>query len=110
MVTIQDPTSAFSTVVARRRRSRAASNGEVFRLGVHGLDCSGPRRPETPRVVIGASSWALKTEYVEETVVTIGIVGGLLADLGYQVCPVGADADRAQPTLVVWVCGDENRG
>ncbi len=107
MVTIQNPTSAFSTVVARRRRSRAAPNGEVFRLGVHGLNCSGPSQQATPRAVIGASNWALKAERVEETLETIGIVGGLLADLGYQVCPVGADADRAQPTLVLWVCGDE---
>ncbi len=107
MVKIQDPTVAFSTVVPNRRRTRAAAVGERFRLGLHGLDCGPTSRPTERSAVIGASSWALKTEQVEASVELIGLVGGLLADLGFQVCPVGADARPQRPSIVVWVCGDE---
>lgn len=109
MVKIEDPTLAFSTVVPNRRRSRAASAGERFRLGLHGLDCGPTSRPTERSAVIGASSWALKTEQVEGSVELIGLVGGLLADLGFQVCPIGADARRQRPSIVVWVCGNETQ-
>lgn len=109
MVKIQDPTVAFSTVVPSRRRSRATAAGERFRLGLHGLDCGPTPRPTERSAVIGASSWALKTEQVEGSVELIGLVGGLLADLGFQVCPIGADARPQRPSIVVWVCGDETR-
>lgn len=105
---IEDPTVVYSTVVTRRRRSRATASGDSFRLGLHGLDC-GATSQETGRTsVIGASAWALKAEQVERSVEIIGIVGGLLADLGFHVCPIGADANRRlRPSIVVWVCGDE---
>lgn len=109
MVKIQDPTVAFSAVVPSRRRSRAAAAGERFRLGLHGLDCGPTSRPTERGAVIGASSWALKTEQVEGSVELIGLVGGLLADLGFRVCPIGADARRQRPSIVVWVCGDETQ-
>ena len=109
MVKIHDPTVAYSTVVPRRRRSRAAAAGERFRLGVHDVHCP-PSSPTASRsALIGASSWALKSEQVERTVELIGIAGGLLADLGFQVCPIGADARPKRPSLVVWVCGDETQ-
>ena len=82
---------------------------KLFRLGLNGLECSGQAGQTTRTAVIGASAWALKTEQVEKTVGIIGIVGALLADLGYLVCPIGADAARSDPSLVVWVCGDETR-
>lgn len=110
MVKIQDPTVAFSTVVPNRRRSRAAAAGERFRLGLHDLDCGPTSRPTERSAVIGASSWALKTEQVEGSVELIGLVGGLLADLCFQVCPIGVVA-RAQrrPSIAVWVRGDETQ-
>jgi hypothetical protein len=109
MVKIQDQTAAFSTIVPSRRRSRAAAAGERFRLGLHGLDCSPSPEVASRSAVIGASSWALKAEQVERTVELIGIAGGLLADLGFHVCPIGADGRPERPSLVVWVCGDETR-
>ncbi len=110
MVKIQDPTLAYSTVVPRRRASRAAANGERFRLSLHGLDCGATSRAADRRAVIGASAWALKAEQVDRTVAIIGLVGGLLADLGFQVCPIGADANPTlRPSVVVWVCGDETQ-
>jgi hypothetical protein len=109
MVTIQDPTVAFSTVVARRRQARAAVDAGRFRLGVHGLPC-GPSSDETGlRVVIGASAWALKSQQREPTLRTIGLVGGLLVDMGFQVCPIGADEKGPLPSLIVWVCGNETQ-
>lgn len=107
MVKIQDPTVAFSQVVTARRRSRAASTGERFRLGLHGLECGSISPAAERAAVIGASAWALKAEQVEGTVELIGLVGGLLADLGFQVCPIGADARPQRPSIVVWICGDE---
>lgn len=108
MVKIHDQT-AFSTVVPSRRRSRAAAAGERFRLGLHGLDCGSTASVASRSAVIGASAWAIKTERVERTVELIGMAGGLLADLGYQVCPIGAAGRQERPSLVIWVCGDETR-
>lgn len=105
---LQDPTLPYVDVVARRRKARAATDGERFRLGVHGLDCGS--LPATPgrTAVVGASAWALKTEQLETTLAHIGLVGGLLTDLGFQVCPIGALSDHTgAPSLVAWVCGDE---
>jgi hypothetical protein len=107
MVKIQDPSIAFSQVVASRRRSRAASTGERFRLGLHGLECGSTSPAMERAAVIGASAWALKAEQVEGTVELIGLAGGLLADLGFQVCPIGADSRPQRPSVVVWICGDE---
>ncbi len=74
MVKIHHPTIAYSTVVARRRRSRAASDAERFRLGVHGIDCSPTSRTTDRSALIGAAAWALKADKVEETVAIIGLV------------------------------------
>ncbi len=74
---------------------------------LHGLDCGSTSTATERAAVIGASAWALKAEQVEGTVQLIGLVGGLLADLGFQVCPISADARPQRPSLVVWVCGDE---
>ena len=106
MVTIHDPTIAYSTLVSRRRQLRASDDVDRFRLGLHGLNC-GPASTSDRDATIGASAWALKAEQIEHTVQIIGLAGGLLADLGFRVCPIGADADRPRPSLVVWVCGDE---
>src|SRR2546427_677043 len=75
MVKIQDPTVAFSQVVTARRRSSAASTGERFRLGLHGLECGSTSPAAERAAVIGASAWALKAEQVEGTVELIGRYG-----------------------------------
>lgn len=108
MAKIHNPTVAYSTVVPRRRRSRAAAAGERFQLGVHDVHC---RRAPWQRAValIGASSWALKSEQVERTVEIIGTAGGLLADPRFQVCPIVADAPTQATLARVWVCGDETQ-
>jgi hypothetical protein len=106
-VKIQDPTVAFSHVVTARRRGRAALTAERFRLGIHGLECGSASPPSDRAAVVGASAWALKAEQVEDTVELIGVVGGLLADLGFQVCPIGADVRPPRPSIVWWICVDE---
>lgn len=107
---LQDPSRQFAHVVSSRRTARAGEVGERFRLGLHGLECGSSASRNSRSAVIGASAWALKAEQIEDTVGIIGLVGGLLADLGLTVCPVGADGARsARPALVVWVCGDETR-
>lgn len=108
MVKIQDPTRDFEAVVRDRRASRALKDAERFRLGLHGLDCGTVAASDTREVLVGASAWALKAERVERTVGLIGHIGGLMVDMGFRVCPIGADAARSvPPALVVWVCGDE---
>lgn len=105
---VSDPTVKFSGVVANRRRSRAATCGERFRLGDHALDLGRPSEP-LEGAVIAASAAALTEERLEQTVEIIGIVGGLLADLGFGVCAAGAEGQRPRPAPIVWVGGDETR-
>lgn len=106
---LQDASIAFADVVPTRRRLRAEEIGSRFRLGLDGLECGSQASPETRTALIGASAWSLKTERIEETVEIIGLVGGLLCDIGLTVCPVGADVPTHRPDLIVWVCGDETR-
>jgi len=91
------------------RSERARSIAEAFRLGIDGLPCAEPGPASSSgTVVVGASAWALKDERVEETVSLVGILGGVLADLGFSMCPIGsAEARRRGPDLVIWICGDE---
>ena len=100
MVKIHDQTAAFASVVSSRRRSLANDAGERFRLGLHGLDCGPASRPETRSAVIGASAWALKPEQVDRTSELIGMAGGLLTDLGFSVCPIGADGRVADARVI----------
>ncbi len=93
---VRDPTVRFSGDVADQRRSRAATCGEWFRLGDHAPDLGRPRAP-LEGAVIGASARALTEAHLEQTVAIIGIVGGLLADLGFRVSaagPKGSCIDR----------------
>jgi hypothetical protein len=105
-VKLQDPTLPFASVVPERRATRAAADGERFRLGTSGLR----RAPvdHAGRVaVIAASGRALQSDQVEGALAHIGLVGGILADLGFEVTAAGALADDgAPPALFVWVCGD----
>lgn len=110
MVKLQDPTEAFTGIVAERRAARAEVDGEQFRLGAHDLTCAAEPSGGLPGVLIGASAWALKAEQVQETLQTIGRVAGDLTDWGLDVCPIGVDRSRlGSPAFVVWVCGDETQ-
>ena len=110
MVKLQDPTEAFAGIIAQRRADRAESDGERFRLGAHDLTCNPESHGERPGVLIGASSWALKSEQAEHTVQTIGRIAGALTDWGLEVCPIGVDRMHSgSPAFVVWVCGDETQ-
>lgn len=104
---LQDPTAPYADVIGRRRRERAASSAEHFRLG--GRAPGERSRPSTGRVaVLGASGWALDDERVELTAAHLGALGGLLADLGYDVFAVSSLPDLdTRPAFVGWVGGGE---
>lgn len=104
---LQDPTAPFADVIVRRRRERAASDAECFRFGGR-PPTRHPRPSSGPVAVVGASDWALDPSRVERTLAHIGALGGLLADLGYDVYAVSALPDLdARPSFVGWVGGDE---
>jgi hypothetical protein len=64
--------------------------------------------PEPTAVAgIGASEPALRNPEVDLTQRLIGASAGLLVDLGFQVCPVGAiTSGMLSPSLLVWVAGE----
>ncbi len=104
---LDDPTAPYSDVIGSRRRERAASHAECFRLG-----CRAPgtrTRPSAgPVAVLGASEWALGKERVERTAAYLGALGGLLADFGYDVFAITSVPDLdAVPAFVGWVGGEE---
>jgi hypothetical protein len=104
MVKLEDPTVPFAGVVARRRRERAAADADAFRLGAPGHDWHAIYVEPGPKAVVGASAKALDADSVERTVQLIGSVGGLLADLGFQVCPASAlTGGTLRPSLLAWV-------
>lgn len=102
---LQDPTAPFADIIARRRRERAAVDADCFRFGGRAPN----RRASTgPVAVVGASGWALGSDRVDTTLAYIGALGGLLADLGYDVYAVSSLPDLdARPAFVGWVGGEE---
>ncbi len=57
---------------------------------------------------MGASAWALGPVRVEATAAYIGALGGLLADLGYDIFSVSSVPDlKDRPSFVGWVGGEE---
>jgi hypothetical protein len=106
MVKLEDPTLPYADVIPRRRRERAASDGQAFRLGAPGYDWRTTYSTPGSRVVIAASDCALSPAEVEDTVKVIGTVGGVLADLGFQVFPAKAmTGGDLRPSLLIWVGG-----
>ena len=104
MVKLEDPTVPFAGVVARRRRERAATDALAFRLGTPGRDWQAIYSEPAVKAVVGASDRALDADPVEHTLQVIGAMGGLLADLGFQVCPASAlTAGTVQPSVLAWV-------
>jgi plasmid stabilization system protein ParE len=115
MVKLEDPTVPFAGVIARRRRERAATDALAFRLGTPGRDWQAIYSEPGVKAVVGATDRALDTDHAEHTLQVIGAMGGLLTDLGFQVCPASAlTAGTIRPSLLAWVVaggtpGDELR-
>lgn len=108
MVKIQDPPVVYSDVVTRRRRLRAVADGERFRMGVHDFEAAPASHASGRWALLGASASSLQAEQVEQTVAWLGLVGGILTDLGYHVRPIGVERKQsASAELVVWMSGDE---
>ena len=105
MVRIEDPVAPFRGIVAEHRRANAARNAERLRLGGQ---APVPRPSAGPVAVLGASGWALDDERVELTLAYAGALGGLLADLGYDVYSVSSLSQLDAPAAFVgWVGGGE---
>lgn len=104
---LQDPTTPFADVIARRRRERVVSDTEHFRLDGR-PPIRNPRPSSGAVAVVGASDWALEPSRAERTFAHIGALAGLLADLGYDVHAVSSLSRLdAQPSFVGWVGGHE---
>lgn len=105
MVKLEDPVAPYRGIVAKHRRAHAAGNAERMRLGG---SAPAPRPSAGPVAVLGASEWALDESRVERTLAYIGMLGGLLADLGYDVFSVSSLPDLdSRPAFVGWVGGRE---
>ncbi len=107
MVKLEDPTLPFAEVVPRHRREHAAAAAATFGLWASTHDWR-TVYPEPSAVAgIGASATALRDLDVDLTQQLLGASGGLLVDLGFQVCPIGAvTGGMLPPTVLVWVAGD----
>jgi hypothetical protein len=109
MVKLEDPTVPFAGVIARRRRERAATDAVAFRLGTSGRDWEAIYSEPGVKAVVGATDRALDTAHAERTLQVIGAMGGLLADLGFQVCPASAlTAGTLRPSLLAWVVAGDS--
>lgn len=102
---LEDPVAPFRGIVAKHRRAHGASNAERMRFGG---PAPTPRPSAGPVAVLGASEWALGESRVDRTLAYIGLLGGLLADLGYDVFAVSSlPGLDARPAFVGWVGGGE---
>ena len=107
MVKLVDPTLPFADVVARRRREQAGTAATTFGLWASTHDWRTVYPEPTAVAGIGASELALRDSAVDLTQRLIGGSAGLLVDLGFQVCPVGAiTSGILPPSLLVWVAGE----
>lgn len=107
MVKLVDPTLPFAHLVARRRRERAA-DAAAFGLWAETHDWRAVYPGPNAVVGIGASERALHETAVDKTQQLIGASGGLLVDLGFQVCPIGAiTRGLLPPALLAWVAVDD---
>ena len=108
MVKLEDPVAPFRGIVAEYRRARPAPDTDIFRFGGHS-PTSHPRPSKGPIAVLGASAWALDPARAEKTFAHIGMLGGLLADLGYDIYSLGSlPALDRRPSFVGWVGGEES--
>lgn len=108
MVKLEDPVAPFKGIVAEYRRTRPAPDTAIFRFGGH-TPTRHLRPSKGPIAVVGASDWALDPARAEKTFAYIGALGGLLADLGYDIYSLGSlpELDR-RPSFIGWVGGEES--
>lgn len=102
---LEDPIAPYKGIVERHRRVHVAEHAACFRIG-------GPapnRRVSIgPVALLGASGGALGPGGVETTVAYLGALGGLLADLGYDVFAISSLPHLdARVAFVAWVGGGE---
>ncbi|MGH3850312.1 MAG: hypothetical protein ACRDRT_11505 [Pseudonocardiaceae bacterium] len=107
MVKLEDPTLPFADVVARHRREQAAADAATFGLWASTHDWRAVYPEPTAVAGIGASEQALAEPYIDLAQRLTGASGGLLVDLGFQICPIGAiTSGMLPPSLLVWVAGE----
>lgn len=108
MVKLEDPVAPFRGIVAEHRRTRPAPDTDIFRFGGH-APTRHVRPSKGPVAVLGASGWALDPARAEKTFAHLGMLGGVLADLGYDIYSLGSlpSVDR-RPSFVGWVGGEES--
>lgn len=106
-----DPTRPFAEIAARRRRDRAATDAATFGLWTATHDWRSVYPDPTVIAGIGASEQGLREPERDLTQQLLGASGGLLVDLGFQVCPIGAVARGLfRPSLLVWLAGENTPG
>ena len=104
MVKLEDPTLPFADIVARHRREQAAADAATFGLWASTHDWRAVYTEPTAVAGIGASEQALSDPNVDLTQQLTGASGGLLVDLGFQLCPIAAITSGMLPaTLLVWI-------
>lgn len=107
MVKLVDPTLPFADVVARHRREHAAAAAATFRLWASTHDWRAVYPEPTAVAGIGASEQALTDPDLDLTQRLTGASGGLLVDLGFQLCPIAAITNgMLRAALLVWIAGD----
>jgi len=107
MVKLEDPTLPYADVVARHRREQAPRAAATFGLWASTHDWRAVYPEPTAVAGIGASERALSDPQVDLTQRLTGASGGLLVDLGFQLCPIGAITNGMLPAaLLVWIAGD----
>ena len=104
MVKLEDPTLPFADIVARHRREQAAADAATFGLWAATHDWRAVYPEPTAVAAVGASEQALSDPKVDQTQQLTGASGGLLVDLGFQLCPIAAITSGMLPaTLLVWI-------
>jgi len=107
MVKLEDPTLPFADVVARHRRHQAPRAAAAFGLWSSTHDWRAVYPEPTAVAGVGASQGALSPPHIDLTQRLAGAIGGLLVDLGFELCPIGAISNgMLNAALVVWIAGD----
>jgi hypothetical protein len=96
----------YADDIARHRRERAAYSVATFGLWSSTHDWRAVHPKPTAVAGIGASEESPRRPNVDLTQQLIGATGGLLVDLGFQMCPIGAITNSTlPPTFLVWIAG-----
>lgn len=105
---LEDPVAPFRGIIAEHRRARPAPDTDIFRFGGH-APTRYLRPSKGPVAVVGASDWALDPTRAEQSFAHIGMLGGSLADLGYDIYSLGSlPALDRRPSFIGWIGGKES--